>query len=174
VSIADTPGSFAGNGSHATSNADQGAIHVNDVTEVGRPGARPGARKWLLASFLAYALCLALAPISIHSGHEVEPWGNGLVIVLIGWMGLHTYPEWLANPLLWSAWLLIGLRSSKAGTVCAGAALALALCFLMRDRIMADEAGHFSPIASWDAGYWLWAASMALACIVGLQKMRHE
>lgn len=145
---------------------------MNDGTGVGKPaGRRPST--WLLASLATYALCLVLAPISTQSGQQVEPWSNGLLIALIGWMGLHTYPEWLANPVLWLAWLLIGLRRSKAGTVCAAVALALGLCFLLRQKIMVNEAGHFAPIASWDAGYWLWVASMALACIAGLWDERH-
>jgi hypothetical protein len=116
---------------------------------------------------------------------------HSAVALFMGWLGLFTeigslfnwmmnfsdknstFPEglgstvsWLANPLLFSGWLIAARNASMAVRLSA-LAMVLALSFLLFDKIIGNEAGHYHQINSVHAGYWLWITSIA-AMVAGM------
>ena len=71
---------------------------------------------------------------------------------------------WLANPLVFAAWLLTAKRYRAQAVVLAGLALLFGMSFLSQHQIAVDEAGnvgvHLDAI-----GYWCWLASFAVAAV---------
>lgn len=65
---------------------------------------------------------------------------------------------WMANPLLLLASLVLK-RNSKSAMLFAGVATGLILLFPLFGSVIDDEAGHYQPITSLQAGYWLWLLS---------------
>lgn len=99
--------------------------------------------------------------------------------MLVGWLGLFMgYFEWIANPLLLTAWICLWIRKPGYAASFAAGACAIAVAFVFRDKILINEAGHIGKVISLDAGYWLWVASTAttLASAIALiiQNRRHS
>jgi hypothetical protein len=68
---------------------------------------------------------------------------------------------WYANPALWLSWMFFKKRSTKA-LLTSCIALAIALSFLLFTQIADNQAGVQSTITGYQAGYWLWVASMCV------------
>jgi hypothetical protein len=86
----------------------------------------------------------------------------------MGWMGLiDGYYEWLANPALLAAWLLMILGSRRGTGILMGlVSLGFALSFLRLKQLPAPgDTGAIDKITGYAIGYWLWIASIAVALI---------
>lgn len=91
-----------------------------------------------------------------------ESAANGFGLLLVGWLGLPIgYFEWIANPLLLTAWICLWIRRPGYAASFAAAACAIAVAFMLRDKVLINEAGDIRRIISLDTGYWLWVASTA-------------
>lgn len=75
--------------------------------------------------------------------------------------------SWLANPLLFVAWILIA-KKKKSGWVFAIIATLMSLSFLNVDFLIKNEAGTTEKITSIKIGYWLWLSSCISATIGSL------
>ncbi|MBS2022113.1 MAG: hypothetical protein JST92_06855 [Deltaproteobacteria bacterium] len=106
--------------------------------------------------------------------------GDSLAVLLTGGLGILAefgtlsdhglqYPvgatfTWLANPLLVLAWFF-ALRDRKVALGLAVAASALSSSFLLFKHVIGSNAGQYTDIIGYAAGYWLWVAS---ACVLAL------
>lgn len=92
-----------------------------------------------------------------------EPWWP-FALLLGGWFGAFIGVfSWYANPLFVAAVALS--RDRRLSAVLAGLGLCVGASFLFQDKIMIDEAGHYSAIVGYGAGYILWMASLALLVV---------
>ena len=83
------------------------------------------------------------------------------MVFLLGWLGVFfggAALTWLANPLIILSWIMTKRNSKHALTVSALASL-ICLSFLLFDKVIDNEAGHYNEIISYQSGYWLWACS---------------
>ena len=71
---------------------------------------------------------------------------------------------WLANPLLIFSWFALKSNPKLSFISSIGATL-LASSFLLFDKIIDNEAGHYNEIVSYGTGYWLWLFSCATITI---------
>jgi hypothetical protein len=114
-----------------------------------------------------FALSVMLFSASLFSPAFFDPNGSksGLDALLFGWLAALTrLPQggyWLANPVLFASWALLGWKRGWPSPVLAVAALVLGTAFLSVKEIATDESGVARPIIALGAGYWLWLASMA-------------
>lgn len=84
---------------------------------------------------------------------------SGMVSILGG--GVAEWLCWLANPLYLTAAILLLCKKRIALYFGTPAAL-LSLWFLFWNEVLAAENGRMAPIASRNAGYFLWLLSMLL------------
>jgi hypothetical protein len=86
---------------------------------------------------------------------------------LIGWVLIFEGVfAWLANPCLLVSWISMIVRPIPyEGIVGSVLALALTLSFLLQKQVTTNSAGDVSKITGYGAGYWLWVASAAVACL---------
>jgi len=92
----------------------------------------------------------------------------GSYCLLLGAIGLFDgIFEWLANPVLFYAWVLSFLGKNKIVLVLGIVASALMLAFLFRHTIIASEARTYAKIIGYRAGYWLWLTSGVLTIVSG-------
>lgn len=129
---------------------------------------------------------LALFIISLtQESYCTNQCGDSLAVFLAGWIGvlfeigalidkclnINSVSEvdytigatfsWLANPALLIAWLTY--RESKTTSlIFTSLSLATMLSFLMFDEVLDNEAGYYSKIITYKAGYWLWLSSSAV------------
>ncbi len=86
---------------------------------------------------------------------------SGLHLLLLGWMGMLAGGAgfcWLANPLIFAAWILY--KREKTSLILSGIALFIAISFTFFDSIMINEAGHYGDISKYLSGYYLWLLSI--------------
>jgi hypothetical protein len=86
--------------------------------------------------------------------------GDSIAVVISGLFGFllgGAALTWLANPMLWFAW--VSFNNAKRSLVASTISFALSLSFIFFDEVISDEAGHYSKILNYKAGYWLWLAS---------------
>jgi hypothetical protein len=69
---------------------------------------------------------------------------------------------WLANPMLWMAWLLMACAKARGATVFALAALVVGGAFYFRSEVVRGESGIASLIGEIGPAYAFWLASMVL------------
>ena len=97
-----------------------------------------------------------------------DAWADSWYLLLFGWTGFLAGSAesllWLANPLYLCSLGLFANGKRLAQWTASGAAL-LAACFSAVDTIVANEAGHSTRVSSLEAGYYLWATSMALLAV---------
>ncbi len=130
--------------------------------------SRMASRVLLLASAATYTGAL------FHDAFCVEgrcgDW-PGWTILLFGALGLGgsvVNMAWLANPSLFASWILTWFGKRVAAVVAGLAALALAASFLLQKTVVSNEAGIAKEITGLEQGYWLWLASMAIACVAAV------
>lgn len=122
-------------------------------------------RKLMIVSVALYIA--SLIPDSFCIGGYCSGW-PGWGILLVGWLALLATPAnmtWLANPVLFVCWGLMLRSRWRAALVVGIAALAGGGSFLLHDKILSSESGSLTTITGTALGYWLWLASMAVACI---------
>ena len=93
---------------------------------------------------------------------------SGLAIFISGVFAFMTCAAgftWFANPLLLASSILLFIKP-KIALYTSLAATAIAFSFLLFPTIIQDEAGNFSKITGYRAGYWLWCSS-ALVMFIG-------
>ena len=128
----------------------------------------------LFLSMACYVACLW--PDSFCVASSCSDW-PGVGILLTGWIMIGASAAnatWLANPLLFCAWiaLLLGLRLWSL--VIGLPALAVAASFMLADTVVTNEGGVANPITGLRIGYWLWLGSMALSCVASLTTAKNS
>ncbi|WP_175239053.1 MULTISPECIES: hypothetical protein [Burkholderia cepacia complex] len=119
----------------------------------------------LAISVLFYLVAMFTAPFRTGAPAP-HPWADGWQVLLTGWMGvLVGIYAWLANPLVFAAWLLTAKRYRAQAVVLAGLALLFGMSFLSQHQIAVDEAGNVEPVHLDAIGYWCWLASFAVAAV---------
>jgi hypothetical protein len=117
----------------------------------------------LLPSVALYLGCLPLEAFC-DSG---DCW-PGFFILLFGFLVLLETPAnmtWAANPMLFSAWAMIGAGEKAIARLLSLGAAAVAASFLFTTTAMTNTGGLPSPIRELRLGYWLWLGSAAAACL---------
>ena len=89
---------------------------------------------------------------------------TGFLAVPLSWANA----AWLANPLLFLAWVAAGLGWRMPAVALSVAAVALSGSFMFADTVVTNEAGLAYPITGLRLGYWLWLSSMAIALVGAL------
>ncbi|WP_174975685.1 hypothetical protein [Burkholderia contaminans] len=119
----------------------------------------------LAISVLLYLVAMFTAPFRTGAPAP-HPWADGWQVLLMGWMGvLVGIYAWLANPLVFAAWLLTAKRYRAQAVMLAGLALLFGMSFLSQHQIAVDEAGNVEPVHLDAIGYWCWLASFAVAVV---------
>ncbi|OXI16063.1 hypothetical protein CFB43_37155 [Burkholderia sp. AU15512] len=119
----------------------------------------------LAISVALYLVAMFTAPFRTGAPAP-HPWADGWQVLLTGWMGvLAGIYAWLANPLVFAAWLLTVKRHRAQAVVLAGLALLFGMSFLSQHQIAVDEAGNVEPVHLDAIGYWCWLASFAAAAV---------
>jgi hypothetical protein len=92
---------------------------------------------------------------------------SGLECLGWGWLGMFYGVgfEWLANPLLFLAWIFCFLKLRAEAILTSVGTIILMLAFLRTHSIALDEGGNLYPIIRVGAGFWLWVTS-AILCLV--------
>ena len=94
---------------------------------------------------------------------------SGLLTVLFGWFGvlmLHVpaFP-WLANPILFIAWIFFKKKPKISLILCVISFL-LMVSFLFVNEIIVNDGSTKGIILSYGLGYWLWILS-SLVLVIG-------
>lgn len=95
---------------------------------------------------------------------------SSLGALLLGWFGMLLGGSglvWIANPLLFTTWMLLA-RNKRSSWVVSFLASVAALSFLFFHNATENEAGHFSSILKVGFGYWLWLSSCLITLIGSL------
>lgn len=121
--------------------------------------------------FLILSIALYLTSLTqvcyVHADTRPGDGLLGIVALLFGW-GLIPGEgvAWLANPLLWGAWLTSLMPFTRWLTVTiAAVALGFSLSFLLVHEMMANEGGSRAAVTGYGPGYWLWIVSIVCALI---------
>jgi hypothetical protein len=105
-----------------------------------------------------YGLCICTPAYYIDGRMGSTPSGGDLL--LMGWLGiLQGIFAWLANPLLFFAWITYGFGAYSVALVFAGFAILFVLSFFSVQQILVNEAGNYANITHYGVGYWLWLMS---------------
>ncbi|MCX6180409.1 MAG: hypothetical protein NT150_00585 [Bacteroidetes bacterium] len=134
------------------------------------------SKKHIIQIFLALSVGLYITSLTQNTFSKDS---SGLGCLLVGWMGL-IIPcwanwTWLANPLLFLAWIgfFVDRITSLSTSI---AAFLISLSFLLCTKIADNEGGIPSNIPGYYLGYWLWLCS-SFVLVVGnliLFKMRNK
>ncbi|HEY1396520.1 hypothetical protein [Roseateles sp.] len=122
---------------------------------------------FLTFSVLLYLGSLALPAIRFAQGGS----HSGFFLLCLGY--LNGTAHWLANPLVWTAWLLLAFRRPVLALIALGGAVALMLGALqVREALWAWSWNTSSSIRlkvdGLGAGYWVWLSSAVVAGIGAL------
>jgi hypothetical protein len=127
----------------------------------------------LIVSIVLYAACMFLGAFYVSLPDSVpgqRSFADGFGLLSRGWLGLDLgfeYVPWLANPLLFLAWILVLLRVRLVAVGSAMRALALGIAFLGVTTLDVSSDGPVE-ITGYGEGYWLWLASMAVALVAAM------
>lgn len=92
--------------------------------------------------------------------------GDAIMALLVGWLGLAyggAALTWLANPVLWISWIFIK-KNARLSFLCSILSPLICVTFLLFNKVIDDEAGHYNKITGYKTGYWLWLASSLVMC----------
>ncbi|WP_431260689.1 hypothetical protein ACQ86G_11595 [Roseateles chitinivorans] len=122
---------------------------------------------FLVFSVLLYLGSLALPAIHFAQG-DVH---SGFFLLCLGYLNGRVH--WLANPLVWTAWLLLALRKPVPALIVLGAAVALMLGALqVREALWSWSWNSTTSIrlkvVALGTGYWVWLSSAIVAGIGAL------
>ncbi|MYM39444.1 hypothetical protein [Duganella qianjiadongensis] len=94
-------------------------------------------------------------------------WSQAWGLLVFGWLGITTGTyTWLANPILFYAWISMFQSRYRSSALAAIIALLLMISFFFQSTVVSSEAPTYSKIVGYGAGYWLWIGS-AVIQIVG-------
>jgi len=96
----------------------------------------------------------------------------GYGVLLFGWIELLCLQQvgpfvafgWLANPLLFAAWLATLVGKRRPALAYAGAGLVLGALVLLGRRVVYSEDGGSSPLEH-GPGYWCWLVALMLGVV---------
>lgn len=129
--------------------------------------SRNFSRAALLVSVTLYAASLTRDAFCVAGNCSDWPAWSILVFGMLAIDGTAANMSWLANPLLFAAWIAAFADRAVASVILGLAALAVGASFLFQTEVITNEGGLLNPITGLKEGYWLWLASMILACIAG-------
>jgi len=122
----------------------------------------------LALSVLLYIACLPFDAFCARHLCGWPGWSNLIYGPLGLLLGTYANFTWMANPALFSSWILHLAREKALACVASGTALTIAASFLLVPGIVVDEAGTVTPITGYQPGYWIWLLSMGAACLAGI------
>lgn len=120
-------------------------------------------QRWIRVSVGIYLLSLLFPCYSTGSTNS-----HSFMALIMGWIGVLSGGAaicWLANPLLWAAWMLFAKKPRVAMFFSMGAFL-MAFFFLLFTEVVANENNQTQRITERKLGYWLWLGS-TLVMLVG-------
>jgi len=126
--------------------------------------SRKASLALLLASVAVYVAALFHDAFCVEGRCSDWPSWTILLFGALALGGTLANLAWLANPVLFAAWILTWFGERVAAVVTALAALALASSFILQKTVVVNEAGLDQAITGLERGYWLWLASTAIAC----------
>jgi hypothetical protein len=120
----------------------------------------------ILPSIALFAVCLANDGYYID-GPDPRAWASAWGLLFFGWVGvLSGTVAWLANPVMFLAWIMFHSRHYRAATLFAVIAVVLILSFLLTKTVVSSESPTYSKVVGYGLGYWFWLAS-AVALLIG-------
>jgi len=121
-----------------------------------------------IASVIVFAVSLTQDAYYIDR-EDPRAYSAAWMLLLIGWLGLlDGIFAWLANPVLFAAWIFSFAGKKKLALLFAPLASVFMVAFLFRQSIIVSEAPTYAKITGYGAGYWLWLTSAMLAIIAAL------
>ena len=125
----------------------------------------------LIISIILYCLSLTQDAFYIDK-NDHDAWSS-LPALILGWLGIlfgsGAAFTWLANPVLFLSWFFL-FNNIKSALLTSILASIIAASFLLFHEIISDEAGNYSKITHYGAGYWLWLIS-CLITLLGTVKL---
>ena len=124
--------------------------------------------KPLLASFVLYAGALAFPGFYVIQGNDApKQWIEGFWLLAFGPFAV---PQgifgWLANPLLFAAWISFAREAFGKSVAFSVAALAFALTFHLHHGSSFHDGSGMNTFGRAALGYWLWIASLLTTLLV--------
>mgnify|MGYP001599587821 CR=1 FL=1 len=95
------------------------------------------------------------------------------MVAISGWAGLlygGAVLTWLANPLLFTSWLLTR-KKIRLSILLSLISSSISLSFLFFETIRGSEIEKYTKIISYELGYWLWLASSATMFIGNMLRL---
>jgi hypothetical protein len=125
------------------------------------------SRVALAISVLLYLACFTQNGICVEGSCSQMPLWAMLVFGVLSFTQLFDIPSaalaWLANPIVFAAWLfLLGSRYRRAFIL---SNTAMALSLLVYGRVVTAESGMVERVTGYAFGYWIWIGSLAAASI---------
>jgi hypothetical protein len=118
-----------------------------------------------LVSVLVFAASLTQNCYNVR-GEAPGAGPPGVWLLFIGPFGLMAGVfEWLANPVLFAAWVFSFAGKNKIALILGLVACAVMAAFLFRQTIIASEAPTYEKITHYGPGYWLWLSSALIATV---------
>lgn len=121
--------------------------------------------KAVIALSLIVFLLSLTQPAFYVARKDYDVWANTPFLLIFGWIGFlgggWESVFWLANPAYFLA-VYLYIKGNKRAVFFASAAFIIAACFSLLSDIISSESGARTRITSFEPGYELWVASMAL------------
>lgn len=127
-----------------------------------------------------YLVCLWCNTFCVQGNTRCEAGGLDLIGGIFGLFFVTQTPSnlaWLANPMIFCAWIAGALRLRVAGAVLGLSALLFAVTFRLAEKVTIGAfkegvpVGLPTAITDYRFGYWLWVASMAAFCVWALARI---
>ena len=131
--------------------------------------------KWatVIASGVLFCLSLTQNAYCIQSNLTTRCVDSASAL-LLGWFGVllgGAAVTWLANPFLVVSWVIIFTAPGKFALGTSLFTSLIMLSFLTFDKVLINEAGHYSAIIDYSSGYWLWLSSSVILVLGNLLVM---
>jgi hypothetical protein len=117
--------------------------------------------------FLRISILLFIISLTQKCYCTTSSCGDSIMAFLLGWFAMISGGAgicWIANPLLFAAWISLK-KNLKASMFLSMLAALMSLSFLLFDSIIDNENGQKKEIISCEAGYWLWVTSAAVMLV---------
>ena len=126
-----------------------------------------------ILSIFLFLICLFNDAFYLY-GHRRNDWSTSWAILIYGWMGLFDGIKniaafsWLANPLLFIAWVTYFIKNNRTSFFFSCSSLSLMLFFLLPREIIIGANSSHELIAGYGLGYWLWVSSAVALCLANI------
>jgi hypothetical protein len=111
--------------------------------------------------FLRFSILFFIFSLTKKCYCTTSQCSDSFMVLLLGWAGIFSGGAgipWLANPLLFAAWIFLK-KNLKLSMFLSVFATLFSLSFLLFDSIIDNEGGVPHKIISYRGGFWLWSAS---------------